>query len=64
MALKIINIYPKDICVRVEFPLSDLKLLKEGLDGCQIISKNADASRYLIDDFFPALDALIKEVEG
>ena len=65
---EVVDIVPKDIHVLVEIKVSELKLLKQAMDMCQVNMVQGDdaikAEQYFTKEFYPFVDKLLKKLEG
>lgn len=64
---KVVNIAPKDIYVTVEFNITELQLLKEGLELARIEydgnSENDPKAAKYIEEFYKFLEDFLREVK-
>ena len=65
---KIINVIPKDIYVSIEFPIEELKVLKQGIGLADIDYDGKDpvqrASAEAVTSFYKLLEEFLKDVEN
>ena len=69
MAIKVINIAPKDIFITFEMSLKDTEKVLDALSHAIIEIDMKDkklvaANKFLKNDFFKTLDGIVKEVKG
>jgi hypothetical protein len=61
--MRIVNIIPKDICVQIELPISELKKINEALDHASINLPDSSSDSFtVLTDFNTMLYAVIKDL--
>ena len=61
--MKVLAVFPKDICTHLEFTMTQLNYILDYLDRCTVDSEkepklDKEAIKYVKEDFFSQLDKL------
>jgi hypothetical protein len=65
---EVIQIRPKGIYVNIEFSLEEIKLLRNGLDRCELridkdVQEEIEIEQFFGKKLYPMADKLIKDLE-
>lgn len=66
---KVVDIFPKDVHITVEFGLTEVVLIKDALDNCELRLNLEDehdrkVHEYIHERFYPFLKELLREADG